>query len=57
MTSTGKTLPAVAMSGAFAPKTEVKLDPPKDDPISVEELAKCDGKTEGKPIYVAIKGR
>jgi hypothetical protein len=28
----------------FEPKTPVKLDPPKDDPISVEELAKCDGK-------------
>lgn len=41
----------------FAPKTEVKLDPPKDDPITVEELAQCDGEHEGKPIYVAIKGR
>lgn len=51
---TSQQLPAV-MSG-FAPKTEVKLDPPKDDPMSVEELAKYDGKTEGRPIYVAIKG-
>jgi hypothetical protein len=25
------------------PKVPVQLDPPKDDPISVEELAKCDG--------------
>lgn len=40
----------------FAPKTEVHLDPPKDDPIDLEELAKCDGTTDGKPIYVAIKG-
>lgn len=27
----------------FAPKNPVQLDPPKDDPISVENLAKCDG--------------
>lgn len=27
----------------FAPKVAVQLDPPKDDPISLEELAKCDG--------------
>ena len=40
----------------FAPKTEVHLDPPKDDPIDLEELAKCDGTNDGKPIYVAIKG-
>ncbi|KAI4135456.1 MAG: hypothetical protein LQ347_000675 [Umbilicaria vellea] len=26
----------------FAPKNPVQLDPPKDDPISVENLAKCD---------------
>lgn len=31
------------------------LDPPKDDPISEEELALCDGR-EGHPTYVAIKG-
>ena len=23
---------------------ELQLDPPKDDPISISELAKCDGK-------------
>lgn len=28
----------------FSPKVPVQLDPPKDDPISQEELAKCDGK-------------
>ena len=28
----------------FTPKNPPKLDPPKDDPISVEELAKYDGK-------------
>lgn len=43
------------MSG-FAPKEEVKLAPPKDDPITKEELAKCDGEDASKPIYVAIKG-
>ena len=30
-------------SGKFAPKQAVQLNPPKDDPISVEYLAKCDG--------------
>jgi hypothetical protein len=29
----------------FEPKTPVQLDPPKDDPISVDYLKKCDGKT------------
>ena len=43
------------MSG-FAPKEEVKLAPPKDDPITKAELAKCDGQDPSKPIYVAIKG-
>ena len=28
----------------FTPKNPPKLDPPKDDPITIEELAKCDGK-------------
>lgn len=27
----------------FEPKQPVKLDPPKDDPITMEELSKCDG--------------
>lgn len=27
----------------FEPKTPVNLDPPKDDPITLEHLAKCDG--------------
>ncbi|KAI9827503.1 MAG: hypothetical protein M1832_004853 [Thelocarpon impressellum] len=40
----------------FAPKTEVKLAPPKSDPISLDELAKCDGKNAAGPTYVAIKG-
>ncbi len=31
------------MAGRFAPKTAVQLNPPKDDPITVEELAKATG--------------
>jgi hypothetical protein len=31
------------MSGKFEPKVPVNLDPPKDDPISPEELAAADG--------------
>lgn len=27
----------------FKPKTAVELNPPKDDPISLEELAKANG--------------
>lgn len=35
----------------FEPKVPVQLDPPKDDPISQEELAKCDGKCSlGPPL-------
>lgn len=28
---------------SFEPKTKVELDPPKDDPISLDYLSKCDG--------------
>lgn len=31
------------MSGKFEPKQKVELDPPKDDPISLDYLSKCDG--------------
>ncbi|CZT17040.1 related to DAP1 Damage response protein [Ramularia collo-cygni] len=41
---------------SFEPKTKVDLDPPKDDIISLDYLSKCDGKHEGYPTYVAIKG-
>ncbi|KAM3075193.1 hypothetical protein ACMFMG_007356 [Clarireedia jacksonii] len=44
------------MAGKFEPKTPVNLDPPKDDPITVEELAKCNGVDSDK-CYVAIKGK
>ncbi|CAG7967683.1 unnamed protein product [Penicillium nalgiovense] len=43
-------------SKRFEPKVAVQLDPPKDDPISVEELAKCDGTDPNRPTLVAIKG-
>ncbi|KAG8677233.1 hypothetical protein FPOAC1_003246 [Fusarium poae] len=60
------------MAGKFEPKTAVTLDPPKDDIISKEELAKANGTTsppqdaqqgmgicatEGGKCYVAIKGK
>ncbi|KAI0472545.1 cytochrome b5-like heme/steroid binding domain-containing protein [Xylariaceae sp. FL0804] len=44
------------MAGKFEPKVPVQLDPPKDDPISQEELARANG-TEGHKAYVAIKGK
>jgi membrane-associated progesterone receptor component len=34
---------------SFAPKHPVELAPPKDDPITYEELAKCDGVFEIRP--------
>ncbi|KAI0811513.1 cytochrome b5-like heme/steroid binding domain-containing protein [Xylaria sp. FL0064] len=54
------------MAGKFEPKVPVKLDPPKDDPITLEELAQADGESgrelvvhgsEGRKAYVAIKGK
>jgi len=42
------------MSVMSAPRTD--LAPPKDDPFTLEQLKRYDGKTEGTPIYVAIKG-
>ncbi|KAK4144189.1 cytochrome b5-like heme/steroid binding domain-containing protein [Dichotomopilus funicola] len=43
------------MAGKFEPKVPVQLNPPKDDPISLEELAKANGE-DGEKCYVAIKG-
>ena len=37
----------------LAPKEKVALDPPKDDPMTVAELAKCDGKGNRVP-YVGF---
>lgn len=43
---------ASSESKAFAPKNPVKLDPPKDDPISIEDLSKCDGKApQLQPVH------
>ncbi|TAQ88313.1 hypothetical protein B7494_g3366 [Chlorociboria aeruginascens] len=44
------------MSGKFEPKEPVILNPPKDDPISLEDLAKCNG-VDSELCYVAIKGK
>jgi len=41
----------------FAPKQPVQLNPPKNDPITGEELAQCNGLNADKPTYVAIKGK
>ncbi|ERS99365.1 progesterone binding protein [Sporothrix schenckii 1099-18] len=43
------------MAGKFEPKTPVNLQPPKDDPITLEELSAAKGVDGGK-CYVAIKG-
>ncbi|KAI1822054.1 cytochrome b5 [Xylaria intraflava] len=51
------------MAGKFEPKVPVNLNPPKDDPITLDELAQADGtdKTRtgiaGRKAYVAIKGK
>ncbi|KAI0182913.1 cytochrome b5-like heme/steroid binding domain-containing protein [Xylaria flabelliformis] len=44
------------MAGKFQPKVPVNLDPPKDDPITLEDLSQANG-TEGRKAYVAIKGK
>ncbi|KAH9900142.1 cytochrome b5 [Xylariomycetidae sp. FL2044] len=44
------------MAGRFEPKVPVSLEPPKDDPISLEALSQANG-TEGQKAYVAIKGK
>ncbi len=33
------------MAGKFEPKVPVQLNPPKDDPISLEELAQANGRS------------
>ena len=32
------------------------LDPPKDDPFTLEQLREFDGSDPSKPVYVSIKG-
>jgi hypothetical protein len=41
------------MAGKFEPKVPVDLNPPKEDPISLEELAKADGKA--LPPYTILR--
>lgn len=36
------------MAGKFEPKVPVQLNPPKDDPISLADLAKADGECPSK---------
>lgn len=36
----------------FKPKVAVQLDPPKNDPISLEELAKADGVSIYLPMSI-----
>ena len=38
------------------PASHCDDSPPKDDPISVDELKQFDGSDESKPVYVAVKG-
>ncbi|MCJ1261989.1 hypothetical protein MMC22_001858 [Lobaria immixta] len=40
----------------FTPRNPPDLEPPQNSPISVAELAKCDGTNTDHPTYVAIKG-
>lgn len=40
-------IPSYTMAGRFEPKEPVQLAPPKDDPITVDELAKNDGRLHG----------
>jgi len=42
------------MSGKFEPKVPVKLDPPKDDPITPEELAKANGTQSHEPLNCCL---
>lgn len=38
----------------FEPKQKVDLDPPKDDPITLEHLSKCDGMSDAIRAEVQI---
>lgn len=40
---------------AFEPKVPVSLNPPKEDPLSMNDIAQCDG-VKNKCMYIAIKG-
>ncbi|ORY23355.1 cytochrome b5-like heme/steroid binding domain-containing protein [Naematelia encephala] len=53
---TGTAKMAQAAASVMSPPS-TELAPPKLDPISPSDLAQYDGSENGKPIYVAIKGR
>ncbi|TKA75119.1 hypothetical protein B0A55_05018 [Friedmanniomyces simplex] len=55
-TSILSSTPKLTVTMSFEPKQKVELDPPKDDPISLDYLSKCDGSHADYPTYVAIKG-
>ncbi|KAI9172506.1 putative steroid-binding protein 3 [Paramyrothecium foliicola] len=44
----------ITMTGKFEPKVPVNLEPPKTEPISLDDLAKANG-IDGAKCYVAIK--
>ena len=41
----------------FAPKVPVNLDPPKDDPISLDYLEKCNGMYRVCPVTELVEIR
>lgn len=43
------------MSSKFEPKTPVQLEPPKNDPLTMKQVAQCDGEIN-KCMYIGIKG-
>lgn len=43
------------MASKFEPKVPVQLNPPKDDPITMADISKCDGE-RNKCMYIGIKG-
>ncbi len=45
------------MAAKFEPKTPVQLAPPKDDPISPEALAKCNGIYPTTPHQLGLEGQ
>ncbi|MCJ1273599.1 hypothetical protein MMC21_001392 [Puttea exsequens] len=45
-----------ANTNKFTPKDPPKLEPPRDETISVADLAKCDGTDPKYPTYVAVMG-
>jgi hypothetical protein len=44
------------MAGKFEPKVPVQLNPPKEDPISLEELAKANGTAARFCFFLSFSG-